>query len=335
MRTYEKFIIEKEFSPRGEGLRAKMRAQKEGKSSSQHAAEVAKNMMIQNEPKQQVTTELKYKTPKELEKAQKRNQKADKKTAKKKAKKEVRKQLLDIKQSNSDAYVRNSYKNEEVMTYKTFDDWLQEATTGDLRQMGATPAQIAKLKQRREKRGFGFDRGDDRAGKKTPTSKPKALPAAADKGSAIVRQKQGGTGKEAIGGNRKVGGAIPQPKPDNTKGPGSKTYDRAQPGLKGGPLSTKVKPEPKPKRKSVFRDAIKQGATGGLMGGSENDRREAKRKLGNKIGTGIRNAPGKALGAAGKAAGAVANSARGTIQDKGEKMQDAKVTPVKRGLYNP
>ncbi len=219
--------------------------------------------------------------------------------------------------------------------WEDYRDRLLEATTGDLRQMGATPAQIAKLKQRREKRGFGFDRGDDRAGKKTPTSKPKALPAAADKGSAIVRQKQGGTGKEAIGGNRKVGGAIPQPKPDNTKGPGSKTYDRAQPGLKGGPLSTKVKPEPKPKRKSVFRDAIKQGATGGLMGGSENDRREAKRKLGNKIGTGIRNAPGKALGAAGKAVGSVANSARGTIQDKGEKMQDAKVTPVKRGLYNP
>ncbi len=346
MRTYEKFIIEKEFSPRGEGLRAKMRAQKEGKSSSQHAAEVAKNMMIQNEPKQQVTTELKYKTPKELEKAQKRNQKADKKTAKKKAKKEVRKQLLDIKQSNSDAYVRNSYKNEEVMTYKTFDDWLQEATTGDLRQMGATPAQIAKLKQRREKRGFGFDRGDDRAGKKTPTSKPKALPAAADKGSAIVRAKNRDTktGKEAIGAPRVSGPGVkspgsktyssvskPKPKPYSTDG--AKPVDR-KPIDKSSALSTKVKPD-KPKRKSVFRDAIKQGATGGLMGGSENDRREAKRKLGNKIGTGIRNAPGKALGAAGKAVGSVANSARGTIQDKGEKMQDAKVTPVKRGIYNP
>ena len=217
---------------------------------------------------------------------------------------------------------------------RTFENWLSEATTGDLKQMGATPAQIAKLKQRREKRGFGFDRGDDRAGKSTPTTKPKALPAAADKGSAIVRQKRGGTGKEAVCGNRKVGGAIPQPKPDNKKGPGSKTYDRAQPGLKGGPLSTKVKPERKERvpHKSSFRDGLKQGVTGGLAGGSERDRQKAKRSLGNKIGSGVRTAPGKALSALGKS---VANQAKKTSQDQGEKMQDAQVTSAKRGVYNP
>ncbi len=182
---------------------------------------------------------------------------------------------------------------------KTYEVFI-EATTGDLKQMGATPAQIATLKQRREKRGFGFDRGDDRSGNKTPTSKPKALPAAADKGSAIVRQKRGGTGKEAVGAPRVSGPGVkrpgsktyssvskPKPKPYSTDG--AKPVNR-KPIDKSSALSTKVKP---PKRKSVFRDAIKQGATGGLMGGSENDRREAKRKLGNKIGTGIRNTPSR------------------------------------------
>ena len=193
---------------------------------------------------------------------------------------------------------------------RTFENWLQEATTGDLKAMGATPAQIAKLKQRREKRGFGFDRGDDRAGKTTPTTKPKALPAAADKGSAIVRQKQGGTGKEAIGGNKKKSGpGVRVPDPNK----GSKTYDRIN---KGGALA---------KRTTGGDDFGKP--VGGDWSAGKTPRMDPKKKF-DKRGAGIKSTLGKA-------AGAVGNQARGTMQDKGEKMQDAKVTPVKRGLYNP
>ena len=85
---------------------------------------------------------------------------------------------------------------------KTFQTFM-EATTDDLRAMGASSDQIKEIERRKKKRGYGFDRGDDRA-KTAPAAqkkKPiqKALPGskgaplarrAADKGSAIVKQKQ-------------------------------------------------------------------------------------------------------------------------------------------------
>ena len=199
---------------------------------------------------------------------------------------------------------------------RTFENWLHEAEGF---QGKMTPDHDAKKGAIEVKNLLG-------------DNKPKALPAAADKGSAIVRQKRGGTGKEAIGGNKmKSGPGVRQP----DKGPGSKTYDRT---IKDGSALTKYKPKPKPEpktrvpHKSSFRDGLKQGVTGGLAGGSERDRQKAKRSLGNKIGSGVRTAPGKALSALGKS---VANQAKKTSQDQGEKMQDAQVTSAKRGVYNP
>ena len=64
------------------------------------------------------------------------------------------------------------------------------------------------------------------------TKSGKQLPA--DKGSAIVRTKKGGTSKEAVGAPKKSGVGVPQSKPQE-KGSGSKTYDRVRP--KGGELA--------------------------------------------------------------------------------------------------
>ena len=48
---------------------------------------------------------------------------------------------------------------------KTFKNFIAEATEDDLRGMGASSKAIEELKRRRQKRGYGFDRGDDRAQK--------------------------------------------------------------------------------------------------------------------------------------------------------------------------
>ena len=68
---------------------------------------------------------------------------------------------------------------------------------------------------------------------------------AAEKGVAIVRAKsgpgQGGTGKEAVGANKKSGPGVPQSRPEE-RGTGTKTYDRVRP--KGG----EIVPYQKPKR---------------------------------------------------------------------------------------
>jgi hypothetical protein len=90
---------------------------------------------------------------------------------------------------------------------KTFEAFM-EATEGDLKAMGASPSQIALLKKRQEKRGKGFNSGDDRPEKGGPLAKrpvtravpvkggalakrdSSALTKPADTGAAIVRQKQ-------------------------------------------------------------------------------------------------------------------------------------------------
>jgi hypothetical protein len=61
---------------------------------------------------------------------------------------------------------------------KTYDSFLQpltEATEGDLKNMGATPAQIQMLKKRQAARGKGFSTGDDRVNKTTSSGPRKAL----------------------------------------------------------------------------------------------------------------------------------------------------------------
>lgn len=198
---------------------------------------------------------------------------------------------------------------------RTYENWLQEATTGDLKAMGATPAQIDKLKQRRAQRGYGFDSNDDRS-KNAPAKKPGALvkrpesrgvssqdkPGAltkskgsslstrpADKAGAIVKAKKASSNDASSNDDKQVGS-----RPGTSRPTGGDDFGKPV----GGGWSAGRKPRMDPKKKF--------------------DKRVA----------GIKSALGKA-------AGAVANSARGTIQDKGEKMQDAKVTPVKRGLYNP
>lgn len=160
--------------------------------------------------------------------------------------------------------------------------------------MGASPAQIAMLKKRQEKRGKGFSTGDDRVkpAPKRPGATRKALPpgkpnrmktaakaakAAADIGSAIVRQRRGGTSKEAIGAPKKRGPAVSKPKQE--KGPGSKSYDKPR--------------RPIPKDRAL-----------GHLGGKTPDQRNRERILGIKPRTlgGTLKKTGRALG---KAAGYV------------------------------
>jgi hypothetical protein len=113
------------------------------------------------------------------------------------------------------------------------------------------------LKKRQAARGKGFSTGDDRV--KTGTRKPatprKALPAgkptirqraktagravktAADIGSAIVRQRRGGTSKEAVGAPKKSGpGTMPGREPPGrlVKSSGGKLakIDRSKPDEK-------------------------------------------------------------------------------------------------------
>ena len=100
-------------------------------------------------------------------------------------------------------------KNRDPFTREHSEWWvdmwrngLLEATVGDLKRMGASPDQIRKLQQRQAQRGKGFETGDDRANQK-------ALPPS--KGSAIVRQKRGGTDKEAVGMPRKSGPGVREP----------------------------------------------------------------------------------------------------------------------------
>jgi len=126
------------------------------------------------------------------------------------------------KQKNRDPFTR------EEVELKTFECFM-EATVNDLRVMGATPEQIAKIKARRDKRGKGFSTGDDRVEGKKQSTVQKALPPS--KGSAIVRQKEGGTSKEAVGAPRKTGPGVRR---------NDKTYERIQlekSKRKGGPLA--------------------------------------------------------------------------------------------------
>lgn len=149
---------------------------------------------------------------------------------------------------------------------KTYNQFC-EATIKDVKDMGASPDQIAVLKARQAKRGYGFQSNDRRVKNAPPkkqinrdtssqtpqnssaidkvSQKKNAIvphqgkkekakrvrTGAADKGSDIVRTRRGGTGKEAIGIPKKSGPGVSNsavnPKPQ--RGTGSKTYDRMNP----------------------------------------------------------------------------------------------------------
>ena len=132
----------------------------------------------------------------------------------------------------------------------------------------------------------------------------KALPA--DKGSAIVRTKRGGTGKEAVGATKKSGPGVSQTKPQE-KGPGSKTYDRMRP--KGGDIVKYKKPKEK---KPGFRSGLASEVPKNPL------RPENRYKQGKKFGKFVKKAPGKAVkGALGLAAKGIDKARRTKMTDTG------------------
>ena len=120
----------------------------------------------------------------------------------------------------------------------------------------------------------------------------------ADKGSAIVRQKQSAPSKDAVG----------------KRAPAQKGYMTSPDGIR--------KPKYKPDVKSDNKNDLAAQQRNRILGNNKKDDLKVKR--------GLRNIRKKV----GNVAGAVGNQARSTMQDKGEKMQDAKVTSAKRGVYN-
>lgn len=118
-------------------------------------------------------------------------------------------------------------------------------------------------------------------GAMTPSPR-KAAQGAADKGAAIVRTKRGGTGKEAIGGNKmKSGPGVRQP----DKGPGSKTYDRT---TKDGSALAKYNPDNNAMKKKGYLGKVKDSA------GKQFKKNTVDNFSADKVGRGIANAPGNA-----------------------------------------
>ncbi len=146
---------------------------------------------------------------------------------------------------------------------------------------------------------WGKSQGDFKSG--SSTSKPTSSKAA-DKGVEMTRSRSDKDEKS----NGSSGGSAYQRQIER---------ERAREDYKKGIH------DPKGTRRPGIRSGLSKGALGDWS-------RQGKHDAAKKIGTAVRKAPGKLLGAA-------ANQARGTMQDKGEKMQDAKVTSAKRGLYNP
>jgi len=143
-----------------------------------------------------------------------------------------------------------------------------EATEEDLRAMGASDKAVEVIKRRKKKRGYGFDRGDDRA--KTDTESPKskkdstqkALPGssggplsirAADKGSALAKSKS-----SKIKPTDKVQKAKVkvhnQPQRPGTTRPTPSQQDDEKPSKRKRELAIRPRPKPKPNR---FLDFVK------------------------------------------------------------------------------
>ena len=227
-----------------------------------------------------------------------------------------------------------------MKSYDSFlDQLLAEATEADLKRMGASDSQISTLKARQARRGKGFETGDDRVkpkqrkaitgkgdplakaapGVKKPAPATKAsaaadpLKKAADKGSAIVRTKRGGTDKEAVGAPRKKSGPgvrvgqKPYPKVKGNfksnkpySSQGAKPVDR-KPIPNNSALSTKTEPgsQAQQNRNKILNNKapVKVNPTAQKAVGA------AKKAAGSALKTGA-----KAAGAAGKAAGKLVKS---------------------------
>ena len=193
---------------------------------------------------------------------------------------------------------------------KTYQQFL-EVTAADIRAMGGNEKQMKILRDRQKARG-GTGMGQkgstgshmhqkqDKKGSSVP-SRP------ADKGAAIVRQKQGGTGKEAVGAPKISGPGTRPNRGQITRSPGGALakIDRSRPDEKqagsrpgttrGQNVPSTGKPTTKPKNQFVsgFKSA---------MGGdafAKNDsatRRKARNELGKKTANVIKSVPGKVAG---------------------------------------
>jgi hypothetical protein len=103
----------------------------------------------------------------------------------------------------------------------------------------------------------------------------------ASKGADIVRTKQGGTGKEAIGAPKKSGPGVPQSSP---QGSGTKTYDRITPERKkGGPITRYNPPADEPQQKPTKPKKNKKNKGPSMMQRFGNF---AKKGLNNTVGDG-------------------------------------------------
>jgi hypothetical protein len=147
---------------------------------------------------------------------------------------------------------------------RTFQQFV-EATESDVKAMGGTDAQIAALKKRQEKRGYGFQSNDERNSsapaktqsstltgtKEKPTIKrPESKPSTTNKGS--VKTVSPGTG--VIGTKERTPVERQAPKPSWNKGSGE-GYPKAK---NTGALATTPKPKssalattPKPKSSAL------------------------------------------------------------------------------------
>jgi hypothetical protein len=145
----------------------------------------------------------------------------------------------------------------------------------------------------------------------------KALSAAGDKvlskAGAIVRTRQGAPSREAVG----------------KRAPAQKGYMTSPDGIR--------KPNNPGKSKNPVHGTT-TSKNSQKPGGPSYDKARAQRNMENRLDK-EDSKKGRYGRWAKKAAGAVATTvgqqAQGTQQNKGEQMQDAKVTSAKRGTYNP
>ena len=127
---------------------------------------------------------------------------------------------------------------------KTYQQFL-EVTSADIRAMGGNEKQMKILRDRQKARG-GTGMGQkgstgshmhqkqDKKGGALATRPSSAISKAADKGSAIVRQKQGGIGREAIGKQKGINVDPKKPRKGYMSSPDMNTKKRNIPdaGLK-------------------------------------------------------------------------------------------------------
>ena len=147
----------------------------------------------------------------------------------------------------------------------------------------------------------------------------------ASKAASIVRTKQGGTGKEAVGAPKKSGPGVPQSRP---KGPGSKTYERQTPERKkGGDIVPYQKKEKTKKggKDNQFGKGFNRNM--GVLSTHGKTRDKAWRKVGHKTAQAIKDSPGNL-------AKAIKNAP--TTQDGPAESGSGSsgIQAAKRGVYN-